>query len=96
MNSARKMLLVLLPVLLSGCQVYTTIAPAQDYYYLNPEKDLASLGRVAIVELDNDSSFPAIRADVTECFSRLCKRNRFSVWPLSTKATPHGAACSWT
>jgi len=80
MNSVRKMLLVLLPVLLSGCQVYTTIAPAQDYYYLNPEKDLASLGRVAIVELDNDSSYPAIRADVTEAlFQALQKKQVFGL-----------------
>ena len=37
-------------------------------YYVSPDKDLRSIGRVALVELDNDSSYPQISADVTDAF----------------------------
>ena len=80
MNNIRKLLLLLLPFLLLGCQLYTTDVPAADYYYLNPTKDLSAIGRVAIVELDNDSSYPAIRTDVTEAlFQALQKKQVFGL-----------------
>ncbi len=81
MNSSGKVLiLLLLPALLTGCQVYTTVTPSPDYYYLNPKKALATLGRVALVELDNDSSYPAISADVTEAlFQALQKKQVFGL-----------------
>jgi len=57
----------LLALLLSGCGTfYRTPVPAAKYYYLSPNKSLTTIGRVAIVELDNDSSYPKISTDVTE------------------------------
>jgi len=80
MNSLRTVLLLLLPVLPLGCQLYRTDIPAANYYYLNPDKDLSAIGRVAIVELDNNSSYPAIRADVTEAlFQALQKKQLFGL-----------------
>jgi hypothetical protein len=47
---------------------------------LNPAKDLGSVGRVAIVELDNYSRYPQISADVTNAiFQELQKKQVFSL-----------------
>ena len=79
MDSLRAILL-LLPVLLSGCQFYRAPVSLADYYYLNPDKDLSAVGRVAIVKLDNDSSYPAICADVTKAlFQALQKKQVFGL-----------------
>jgi len=74
-------ILLLLAALLPGCIVYYKhSAPAADYYYLNPNKSLTTIGRVAIVELDNNSSYPAISADVTEkLYQALQKRQIFGL-----------------
>jgi hypothetical protein len=69
-----------MPVILSGCRFYSASAPVADYYYLNPDKNLSATGRVAIVELDNNSSYPQISADVTESlFQALQKKQVFSL-----------------
>jgi len=79
MNSLRTLLL-LLPALLSGCQVYTVTTPKPDYYYINPDKDLSNIGRVAIVEMNNDSGYPAISGSVTETlFQALQKKQLFGL-----------------
>ncbi|MHC4143610.1 MAG: hypothetical protein ACYSUD_02410 [Planctomycetota bacterium] len=57
--------MLLLTVLLSGCRTHEAAAPPADYYYLNPDKRLTSVGRVAVVELENDSSYPQMSADIT-------------------------------
>jgi len=68
-------------VLLSGCRVlYRGHSLSADYYYLNPHKNLCAVGRVAIVELENDSRFPQISTDVTEAlFHALQKRQLFGL-----------------
>ncbi|MHC4596496.1 MAG: hypothetical protein ACYS19_16335, partial [Planctomycetota bacterium] len=76
-------LLLLLAVLSSGCTIYGVFgdsAPAADYYYLNPDKRLATIGRVAIVELNNDSSYTQISTDITESlFQALQKKQVFGL-----------------
>jgi len=76
-------LLLFLAALLSGCGLYSihrVPAPAADYYYLNPDKALSSIGRVAIVELNNDSSYPQISTDTTEAlFQALQKKQVFGL-----------------
>lgn len=72
--------LLLLPILSSGCGIYMLPAPTADYYYLNPDKDLSTIGRVVIVEMDNNSSYPAIGADVTKAlFEALQKKQVFGL-----------------
>ena len=72
--------LILLVALLSGCDTYRAPGSAGDYYYLNPDKKLDTIGRVAIVELDNDSSYPQISTDVTESlFQALQKKQVFGL-----------------
>jgi hypothetical protein len=80
MNNLKTASLLLLAVLPSGCQFYRATVPVPQYYYLNPDKDLSTVGRVAIVELDNNSSYPTICADVTEAlFQGLQKKQLFSL-----------------
>ena len=66
--------------LVCGCVSHKTTAPTADYYYLNPHKKLTTIGRVAIVELENDSSYPQISADITgSLFRALQKRQVFGL-----------------
>ena len=79
MNRAVVVLFVL-AVVLSGCGSNKTAGPAADCYYLNPDKHLSAVGRVAIIELENHSSYPEVAADVTEAiFQSLQKKQVFSV-----------------
>jgi len=72
--------LLLLAVLLSGCITYYKASAPADYYYLNPNKSLTTVGRVAIVELGNDSSYPKISTDVTEkLYQALQKKQIFGL-----------------
>ncbi len=67
----------------SGCRSY--IIPVskplpQYHYYLNPGKDLPSIGRVALISLANESSYPQISADITEAlFQALQKKQVFGL-----------------
>jgi len=79
MNSL-KTLFLLLPVVLSGCGPYADHESAANYYYLNPDKNLSSIGRTALVELTNNSNFPQISTDVTEAlYQGLQKKQVFGV-----------------
>ncbi|MBN1796670.1 MAG: hypothetical protein JW804_08355 [Sedimentisphaerales bacterium] len=74
-------ILLLLAVLLSGCRTQTIpFAPEANYYYRNPDKKITTFGRVAIVELDNDSSYPQISGDITgSLYQALQKRQVFGL-----------------
>jgi hypothetical protein len=75
MNSLKTVFL-LLPVLLSGCGIHELFAPTTDYYYLNPDKNLSSVGRTVLIELDNNSSYPQIATDVTEALFRSLQKKQ--------------------
>lgn len=80
MNDPKKVLPYMLAFLIPGCQSYQVSKPPADYYYLNPNKRLTTLGRVVIVELENDSSYPQMSADVTgSLFRALQKRQVFGL-----------------
>jgi hypothetical protein len=71
---------LLLAVLLSGCRTRSASAPVSDYFYLNPSRKLTDVGRVAIIELDNDSSYPQISNDITgSLYQALQKRQVFGL-----------------
>jgi hypothetical protein len=80
-HTLQVMILSLSAVLLSGCiTYYSGSAPAADYYYINPNKSLSTIGRVAIVELDNNSSYPAVSNDVIEkLYQALQKKQVFGL-----------------
>ena len=73
-------ILLLLPILLSACQFHRVEPPVPEYYYLNPDKHLSAVGRTALVELDNNSSYPQVSTDVTEAlFQALQKKQPFGL-----------------
>lgn len=78
-----RVLSVALPLLafaLTGCRSHRDSAPVPDYYYKNPNRRVTTVGRVAIVELENDSSYPQISTDVTgSLFRALQKRQVFGL-----------------
>lgn len=64
----------------AGCRFYEDSEPTPAYSYLSPYKDITTVGRVAIVELGNDSAYPKISADVTEAlFLALQKKQLFGL-----------------
>jgi hypothetical protein len=73
--------LCLLPSLvLSGCEADDGNAPMAESFYLNAYKDVHSLGRVALVELDNISDYPGISSEMTAAlFAALEKKQFFSL-----------------
>ena len=87
MNSLKTVFL-LLPVLLAGCGFNTAYNPDADYYYLNPNKDLTAIGRTVLVELDNDSAFPEISADVTEALYRALQKKQVFGLTVVHKSDP--------
>jgi hypothetical protein len=79
-NPGRIFALSLTALLLAGCATDRTMSPAANFYYLNPGSDLAGIGRVAVVELYNDSSYPQMSSEVTESlFQALQKKQVFGL-----------------
>ena len=73
-------ILFLSAIFTSGCATPQNPPLEQNYYYLNPHKKLSSIGRVVIVELENESSHPQISIDVTETlFQALQKKQVFGL-----------------
>jgi hypothetical protein len=80
MNRVKMPFLLLLPLLLAGCQFYSAPVSPADHYYMNPDKNLYAIGRVAVIELNNDSSYPQISIDATEAlFQAFQKRQVFGL-----------------
>lgn len=59
------LLLAILP-LFGGCEEPMLPEAMANCYYINPHKNLHTIGRVALVELDNSSAYPNISADLTD------------------------------
>ncbi len=73
-------LCLLSSVFLCGCEAHDGNAPMAESFYLNPYKDVHSLGRVTLVELDNLSNYPGIPSEMTDAlFSALQKRQLFGL-----------------
>ncbi|RKY11037.1 MAG: hypothetical protein DRP65_05330 [Planctomycetota bacterium] len=85
MANLKTIFLIFLLTAVQGCginsiSIFNPSGPEADYYYVNPQKDLRRIGRVAVVELQNDSAYPHISADVTEMlFQELQKRQVFGL-----------------
>jgi len=65
---------------LPGCLRGSSRTPMAGSYYLSPNSDLSSLGRVALVELDNGTSYPEISQNATDAiFIGLQKKQHFGL-----------------
>jgi len=83
-------LFAVLPMLFwPGCAVIRPGGkPAADYYYVNPVRDLSSVGTAVVVELRNESPYPQISADVTQTlFEAIQKKHLFGL-SLIRKSDP--------
>jgi hypothetical protein len=66
--------------LLSGCVTRYSPGTSASYYYLNPHKPLANVGRTALVQLNNNSAYPNISDDVTQAlYAALQKKQLFGL-----------------
>ena len=75
-----KILLLFQFIFVSGCAHYVAHEPLPSSHYLNPEKDLKMIGRVALVELTNNSVVHQISPDVTEAlFQEIQKKQIFGL-----------------
>jgi hypothetical protein len=80
MNKKTVLLVVVWLTLLPGCVIYTFQEPLNQFYYLNPNKDLSTIGKVALVELANNSSHPNISSSIIEAlYQALQKKQLFSI-----------------
>jgi hypothetical protein len=80
-NILRVTILFCLAVLFSSCiSYYRDSPPAANYYFINPNKSLSTVGRVVVVELNNNSNYPQISSDVTEkMYQALQKKQIFGL-----------------
>jgi hypothetical protein len=84
MNSVKIFYLLLLIIPFCGCRASAPPPPPAEFYYLNSQTPLSSVGRVALVELLNDSAFPKISPDVTDAlFQALQKKQVFGLSVIS-------------
>jgi hypothetical protein len=64
----------------AGCKSPEKVTESSKYYYLNPNRNITNIGRIAIVELQNDSSYPQMSNDITESlFQALQKKQVFGL-----------------
>jgi len=84
-SAARTAAILLALTLAAGCRIiYRPVGKEPDYYYVNPKKNLPTVGKVVLVELDNNSTYPQIAADVTDAlFQALQKKQVFSITAVS-------------
>ncbi|MFC1676872.1 hypothetical protein ACFL3G_07415 [Planctomycetota bacterium] len=88
MNDLKIVLSLCLLSLFVGCNSYES-ATTSDYFYNNPEKDISAIGRVVLVELENDSSYPEIPAKVTKAlYQSLQKKHLFGMTVLWQNEKP--------
>jgi hypothetical protein len=75
---------LLLAFILLGCRVKPVYVPMAGSYYLNPDVDLSKLGRVALVEFDNRSSYPEMPAALSDgLFVALQKKQQFGLFEVA-------------
>lgn len=78
MNNSRMLPILLLSVLVPGCMIGNNNAPGTDHYYLTPQNNLSTVGKIAIVELYNHSHYPQIAVDTTEALFPALQKKQIS------------------
>lgn len=72
-------ILLLLALGLAGCEVYEPYETPLNYY-LTPTKDISKMGRIALVELGNQTGFHEISQDMSNSlFQELQKKQMFGL-----------------
>jgi hypothetical protein len=80
-----KTTLLLLLMVLSGCGVLKSAPPQEmGHFYINPHTDFGDIGRVAVLEVKNESNRADLASQLTDSVSEaLQKKHLFSVTTLS-------------
>jgi hypothetical protein len=74
-------LIIFLP---AGCGSHKEIAHPENYSYHNPQKEFNTIGRVAFIEIQNDTSYTQISSDITEeLFQAIQKKQVFGLTLIS-------------
>jgi hypothetical protein len=72
--------LLVVVILAAGCASHSQTKSAVNYRYRNTDKNLAEIGRVAFIELNNNTTYPDIPADITEeLFESMQKKQIFGL-----------------
>jgi hypothetical protein len=80
MNPVRITIIAATLTFICGCSLYRAPTPVGDYYYLNPDADMAMVGKVVLVQLRNNSVYPQISMDVTRAlYEEIQKKQLFSL-----------------
>ncbi|MHC4132008.1 MAG: hypothetical protein ACYSSP_11215 [Planctomycetota bacterium] len=80
MNKRISLLIICWLMVMSGCVIYTEQEPLSQFYYRNPKKDLSTIGRVALVELTNNSTQPKVSSSITlALYEAIQKKQLFSL-----------------
>jgi hypothetical protein len=87
MKNLKTVFLVLL-LFVAGCGVGSSYKTAGDYYFINSDKALDSVGRVILVELANDSAYPQISADITNALYEAVQKKQIFGLTLVRQSDP--------
>lgn len=80
MSTVKTIIIMLMLIHICSCTMYRSPVPAADYYYLNPDVDFGQIGRVVLVQLQNNSVYPQISPDVTRAlYEEIQKKQLFSL-----------------
>jgi hypothetical protein len=80
MNIKTLLILVFWLLTMSGCVIYTEQEPLSQFYYRNPNKDMSTIGKVALIKLTNESSQPKINSSITlALYEAIQKKQLFSL-----------------
>lgn len=71
-----KIILLTTLFLFQGCNNGSSTMPNAIHYYLDPGKSLSQTGRVAIIELENQSNYPDISYDITSSLHRSLQKTQ--------------------
>lgn len=84
MKTGGLLLTIVIILSCSGCRVIQPIEEPQGHYYLNPKSDFTAVSRVVLLELENESTYPELPAQLTQALADgLGKKHLFSVRTIS-------------
>ena len=74
------MLSAIFAVVLSGCNIMDPVVPESGHYYINPHSDFPSIGRVVVLECENNSNYPRLSLELAHATAReLRKKHLFNI-----------------
>jgi len=79
-NGQLRQIAVLSLLLLSGCTIVNPVVPETGHYYISPQADFASIGKVVLLEPANTTDYPAISVELAQSLTQaLQKKHVFNV-----------------